>query len=105
MSKIKRVVFILLFLSCFLFVDKVYATECTDNDLSTLRALAEKIEFSKSFIEGEDERGNAFSLIGHNLNSNLSLHFPNGLEFVASKTEQKIMTLLDGNELVIEVLV
>ena len=103
MNKVRKSFFILLFLLCFSFFDNVYASECTDSDISTLKALAEKIEFSKKFIEGEDERGNAFSLVGHNLNKNLLLEFTNGLRYVPSKAEEEIMTMLDGNQISIVV--
>ena len=103
MKQIKKIVFVLLFLFGLLTLNNVYATECTDEDIETLKALAEKIEFSKKIIEGQDERGTAFSLVGHNLNSNLRLHFQNGLDFVSEKSEQSIMTYLDGNTININV--
>jgi len=98
----KFIMIAITFLVCVFGIKNVYATECTKAEVATLKALAEKIEFSKKFINpNTDEK--AFTLVGHNLNDNLILEFPNGLRFQASSSDEEIMAFLDGSDFTVDV--
>ncbi|MDD6878904.1 MAG: hypothetical protein PUD59_01585 [bacterium] len=96
--------FLLVVIFCFGFLGNVNASECTEKDIEELKAIAEKITFSREFTDNGAEQNNyGFILTGYNLNKNLILSFPNGLDFFSENEEEKIGYFQNNRSLKIEV--
>lgn len=75
----------------------VYADVCTDDEMETLEALADKVEISKEFSLSEVGR-HGFDLNAYNLNNKLYIQMPNGLQVLTKQSQNYLGRFWQGQE-------